>query len=168
MDGRRVPGDRSPRCCCSAARSAIASGRRRVFMPASFRSRSRASLCAPRPTPPCSRSRARCRARRARCSCPGASPIIGSRVPRRRPRPRDRRVVGPGRHRGRGRPVRGRLADRRVLVALGVPRERPARDRRGRDHGAPRARVAGRDRAAARRRGRDPRRGRPRRRCAGR
>ena len=83
-------------------------------------------------------------------------------VPRRGPRPRDRRVVGPRRHRERGRPVRRRLVDRHVLVAVGVPRQRPARDRRGRDHRAPRARVARATAAAARRLGRGARRGRAR------
>ena len=42
----------------------------------------------------------------------------------------------------RGRPVCRRLVDRHLLVAVGVPDQRAARDRRGHDHRSPRARVA--------------------------
>ena len=71
-------------------------------------------------------------------------------------------------HRGRGRSVPRWLVDRHVLVAVGVLRERADRGRRGRDHAAPRARIAGEHRPAHRCVGRGARRARVSRRSAGR
>ena len=103
-----------------------------------------------------------CRAGR-RGRAPGARKPRDHRLglSRRRPRSRDRCVVGPGRHRQRDRPVRRRLADRHVLVALGVPREHPVGGRRGSHHGAPRAGVERRFGSTARRDGRVAGCGRP-------
>ena len=69
--------------------------------------------------------------RRSALLTPGSLAMIQARFRRRGPRQGDRPVVGPRRRVHRARPVRRRLADRRALLALGVPDQRAAGAHRG-------------------------------------
>ena len=107
-------------------------GRRRVFVLGVAVFTVASLLCAIAPDRRAADRRAAAAGRRRRAADPGEPGDDRVELPARRPRPRDRRLVGPRRRRGGARPAARRLAGRGGLVAGDLPDQPADRDLRRR------------------------------------